>query len=334
LTKSSVISPLGLTTKSVSAAFSANISAYKSSSYFSRHRQPMVFASVPHGAVCPLIDILQKTEKLSARQKRMLQLASQALLNFDAADVLWKDVPLFIAGPEQLPHLPAGINNAFLQSLALQTGIEFDRKNSRVFATGRAAGFHAIDHAFKFLAASNLPFVIVGGVDSYRDSVLLGKLDQEDRILCRGISNGFAPGEGAAFILLSKENSNAMKVFYPGFANESGHLYSDEPYRGDGLAQAFKNALSCDMKDISKIYSSMNGEHYFAKELGVAVTRNSAAFLPGVKVEHPADCFGDLGAAYGPIALALVSQQKTGNYIIYGSSDGPYRAAMCAQIVK
>jgi len=332
--KSSMVTPVGLGTVMTAAVIKTGYSAYKASSYFGCKQQAMTMANVPDDALPELVGALQVTAKLSSRQKRMVQLAAPAFADVLKDQSHIESIPCFIAGPEAIPHLSVGMGDLFLDALILQTGLNIDKENSKVFSMGRAGGFHAIDAAFKFLAETGRPFALVGGVDTYKDSMLLAKLDSEARILSYGAADGFAPGEASTFILLTNQKNSitTTRIFSPGLAAEEGHLYSDTPHRGDGLDAAFKQALQCEANtNISKVYSSMNGEHFFAKEYGVAVLRNNHAFSPAFTVEHPADCFGDIGAAFGPTAIALISQQKPGNYMAYGSSDGAHRAAICIQ---
>ena len=72
------------------------------------------------------------------------------------------------------------------------------------------------------------------------------------------------------------------------------------------------------------------------KEHGVAMIRNSEYLAENLKVEHPADCFGDLGAAFGPVAIGLTAfYQTTGKArtpcLICCSSDKDARAAIVVQ---
>ena len=78
---------------------------------------------------------------------------------------------------------------------------------------------------------------------------------------------------------------------------------------------------------ISRIFSSMNGERYWGKEWGVAYLRNQQAFLPEHSLVHPADCFGDIGAAAGSILLGLAARSD-GPSIVYCSSDRGQRSAL------
>ena len=139
--------------------------------------------------------------------------------------------------------------------------------------------------------------------------------------------DGFIPGEGAGFILLTSidkvkaDNLNPLAMVSPvstGF--EEGHLYSEKPYQGNGLADAFEEFFTQSgvKEPIEEVYSSMNGENHWAKEWGVAFMRNQTSFNPEHSIFHPADCFGDTGAAIG---ILLTSIAATG--ISKGNSNSP-----------
>jgi 3-oxoacyl-[acyl-carrier-protein] synthase-1 len=129
-------------------------------------------------------------------------------------------------------------------------------------------------------------------------------------------------------------NGYTIALYPPGIANEPGHLNSDLPYKGEGLDRAFKKALlNHQQYNISAIYSSMNGENFWAKEFGVAQLRNKAAFNEQVKVQHPAENFGDVGAATAPVLLALAAEnlwqdQQAKTCLVYSSSDNEKRGAI------
>src|SRR5690606_7316605 len=99
-----------------------------------------------------------------------------------------------------------------------------------------------------------------------------------------------------------------IAIHEPGLSDELGHIHSDFPYKGEALDKAFKHALvNINTAKINRIYSTMNGEHYWAKEYGVAYLRNRDAFVDDVVLEHPADCYGDLGAASATALIALAA---------------------------
>jgi len=80
------------------------------------------------------------------------------------------------------------------------------------------------------------------------------------------------------------------------------------------------------------VFSSMNGENHFAKEWGVSYLRSHERFEEEYRIEHPADCFGDTGAACGPIMIGLALAGFHNEYLnapalVYASSDHASRAA-------
>jgi len=112
-------------------------------------------------------------------------------------------------------------------------------------------------------------------------------------------------------------------------------LYSEEPYRGDGLAQAVQQLaqLGALVGPIQEVYSSMNGENHWAKEWGVTRIRGNGTFSAEHGMHHPADCYGDTGAASGPLmtglaALGLREGYRAAPALVYASSDQGQRAAL------
>lgn len=336
-----MITPIGANVAMTAAATRAGVSGFQSTGFYLDDDDRVRMARVPSEALDQGLNETLLPEAYTARQIRLLQLASLALTQLRSALPKNAKPPLFIAGPEQLIEGDQPINNEFLVNLAKQTGVDLDLAMSRFISTGRAGGLAAISLAFRFLANSAETFAIVGGVDTFYDGELLQKLLQDDRLLVGGNQDGFIPGEGAAFILLSRHkialHGNANKAVYlyePGLASEPGHRGSNVPYRGDGLATAVATALDNANTDKIKIlYSSMNGEHFFAKEHGVAMVRNRALLEENMKIEHPADCFGDIGAAFGPAMAGISAVHLLNNHIaspciVCCSSDHEQRAAM------
>lgn len=202
-----------------------------------------------------------------------------------------------------------------------------------------------IDFAFQYLLHN--PLLLVGGSDSYIHQERIKKLDEANRLKTIESTQGFAPGEGACFLLLTPypelalvRNEHLIALHRPGLANESGHMYSDSPYRGEGLDEAFKKAL-IDQPDqsIQAIYSSMNGENFLAKEYGVAYLRSKSKFVDPVRTEHPADCYGDLGSATTTALIAMAAEnlwrkKQQYKHLVYSSSDTAKRGALVIEKIK
>jgi 3-oxoacyl-[acyl-carrier-protein] synthase-1 len=341
-----MVTPVGGCTAQTAASVRAGISRYQESPVHNKRFQPMTMALVPDADLPPLAEPLAAAPGLTARQARMLRLAQPAIEEALQALPPGPPPPLFLALPETPPGRPPAVTEAFLDDLAAQSGAAIDLDQSRIFPTGRAGGFQAMAEAIELLAQGSLETVLVGGVDSYLDLYLLGTLDMEDRVLAEGVMDGFAPGEGAAFLLLGSEQTKqamgldkAAFLQPPGIASEPGHRYSDQPYKGEGLAEAVDLALTANGHGpIQTVFAGLNGENFGAKEWGVAAMRNQPALDPDFRFEHPADCFGDTGAAVAPLlvglaAVGLRDGTLSGPCLAWSSSEAEQRAAACMTLV-
>jgi 3-oxoacyl-[acyl-carrier-protein] synthase I len=250
-------------------------------------------------------------------------------------------LPLMLSLPEAETTLPLD-RPAFLQWLAQQSGGVFDSALSDASYTGRAGGIVAIGRAADLIRSGQASFAVAGGVDTYRDLYVLGTLDMEKRVKSAVHLDGFIPGEGAGFVLLASQSA-VDRAGLPslgsiaGWAHgyEKGHLYSEEPYKGEGLATVVQQLVQSGEVALSvqEVYSSMNGESHWAKEWGVSFIRNSSAFAEAHGFHHPADCYGDTGAACGPLMVGLAALGITNGYrgnraLISCSSDRGERAAL------
>ena len=105
------------------------------------------------------------------------------------------------------------------------------------------------------------------------------------------------------------------------------------------MAETFQRLIAerNGQESIREVYSSMNGESHWGKEWGVAFIRNKAAFDPDHGMHHPADCFGDTGAACGPLmaglaAVGLSQAYRDSACLVYGSSDRGQRTALTVSL--
>lgn len=327
-----MITSLGADTKMTAASVRSGISTYQESAILNKQFNPMILSLVPDEALPELEDELQQ-QALTSRQQRMLRLATPAIQQL--AEKLDVPVPLMLCGPEKLPGRHSVISDKFLKQLKLQSKAAIDLENSYVFPQGRAGGFYALEAAMLLLESGKHKQVMVGGVDSFLDLYLLASLDSDDRVLAQGVMDGFAPGEAAAFLLLKQaDNGSGIKLYPPGLSDEPGHRYSQQPYKGEGLANAVEEALlNVNSTTIKTVFASFNGENFNAKEWGVAAIRNQQNLDSDFNMIHPADCYGDIGAATGPVLMALASiGMEKGYYhkpaLLWASSEIQQRAAV------
>jgi 3-oxoacyl-[acyl-carrier-protein] synthase-1 len=290
------------------------------------------------GQLTPEIDGLP----LPTRARRMLRLAAPS---FEAVGKdIGRPVPVFLGLPALTPteapwivHVPA-----YLQKL---TNVAVDLRQSAIIPHGRAAGLMALELAMNALHQDPSATVIVGGVDSYLDLKLLGLLDSEQRILGRRVPDGFIPGEGAAFCVLSGATSlSGPRVVVNGVASsmDEGHRYGTAPAKGEGLAVALAQLRQHAGQlagPIDTTFAGFNGESFDAKLWGVARMRHNDFFSTSMLIEHPADKYGDAGAATGPILLALAAKSlasgsRRGPALVWAASDREPRACAVVSVAQ
>lgn len=335
-----VVSPIGLSLAETAAAARARVARLHEIAWMDRRFEPFIVGTVPDDGLPELAPELAELP-LHYREARMLRLAHVALE--EALAPLGggaESIPLLLGLPEQHTTLPLQ-PRTFLQRLAQQCSDTLDVERSVAAPRGRAAGLMALREAGARLARGDSDFMLVGGVDSLVDLYVLGTLDLEGRIRNEVNSDGFSPSEGAAFLLLARATTARERGLLPlagvlGAASgmEAGHLYADDKYLGEGLAATFATLLAeaPPPAPIGSVYCSFNGERYWAREFGVARLRQSKAFESEHQMEHPAECFGDLGSAHGPALAALAAHGVRHGYrrapcLVYASSDHGDRAA-------
>jgi 3-oxoacyl-[acyl-carrier-protein] synthase-1 len=339
---SHVLCSIGSGTDQVWAAARAGITRIASSAVISRALEPIRMGLVPDEALGELTPELDKLP-LPPRARRILRLAAPS---FQAvASGLERKAVVFLGLPgltdQEAPwlrHVPG-----YLQLL---TGVKVDRKRSVVVAQGRAAGLIALERALQALEADPTADVIVGGVDSFLDLGLLATLDSEDRILGPRAMDGFIPGEGAAFyrLLPAGRSSNSARVVVDGAVStmDAGHRYGNAPATGEGLATAvtdLRRRIGLAPAPVATTFAGFNGESFDARLWGVARLRHSDFFAPGMILEHPADKFGDAGAAMGAALVALAAKSlstgtRPGPALVWAASDHEPRACAIVSVAK
>lgn len=337
-----MVTSLGLNAEQTAASVHAGLSAFEETPIMDKAFEPFVMASLPDDALSELHHDLVDEPGLTYREIRMLRLAGSAI--GQACDPLGdgaKAIPLFVGLPEGKTQIDLQAT-PFIEKLAVQCKNKFDQNKSKGIVLGRASGLTALQLAIADLQKNNEKVVLAGGVDSYRDLYILATLDMESRVNSSHTMDGFIPGEGAAFLLLTTAEHAAAngyqrlgRIIGASVGEEIGHMYSEEPYKGEGLARTIQNlfaGVNGSTGKISTVFSSMNGENHFAKEWGVSYLRNTGRIDDEYRIEHPADCFGDTGAACGPIMIGLALAGFQNEYLdapalVYASSDHASRAA-------
>lgn len=209
-------------------------------------------------------------------------------------------------------------------------------------AGGHAGGLLAIYHACNRLREGRAKFCLVGGADSYLEPETLEWLDENEQLHSEGNMHGFCPGEAAGFCLLATlETARALgctpllQIAGASVASEENRIKTRTICLGEGLSAAFREIFEEKRYDpVDRIICDMNGERYRGNEYGFAVLRNPGCFRDAADFDTPADCWGDVGAASGPLYVGLIAEARNRGYskgplsFVWASSENGARAAV------
>ncbi len=343
----SMLTPIGRGAKRVFCSVEAGINRYRESDVLGSDGEPIPMALVPRDAISDAIDYSLLSGELSARQKRLLRIATVALEDIKPS-LPPTPIPLFLAGPERYTD-DLAINHNLIKNLGLQSDASIDLSLSRAVNIGRAGVIDMIDMAARYFDATDAHYVLVGGVDSYYHTPTLDYLDDQHRLLLASNKDGFVPGEGAGFLLLISPNAPdeikqqaTATLSSPSLQQEQAHLLntsSNSASLAEALTDVFEKQTDGIDAPIDTIYSSANGETYYTKELSVAMLRYHDCFTENKTIIHPAEYFGDIGAAFGAVMVGLAvekiqqekiqANQKENPILLYCASDSGTRAGLC-----
>lgn len=231
-------------------------------------------------------------------------------------------------------------------SRVLDTLSKANQKNPldvRTFDSGHVGSLLAIEQAMLKICENPSKRCIVVGIDSYLEKRTLELLDEKSRLKSERNRFGFVPGEAASAVLL-ESFQEATKRKAPVFAeiegighsSEENSYLSNQPASGQGLSSVILKAWpSADDEDqVNWVCNDLNGENYRAREWGLCIVKLQYRFKDLRFVWHPADCWGDIGAATGTALLALVGRSfergyaPTNRCLVWTSSDEGERAAV------
>jgi len=207
---------------------------------------------------------------------------------------------------------------------------------------GNAAGLLALQRATALLQQRQSSIVAVVGADSRLDPDFLEELDDRARLASATNRWGYPPGEGGGALLLSLPSTvrayrleDLGQVQAVETALEEATIGTEAPCIGKGLAAAVTPVLRTLGTDVvSSVYCDINGERYRNGEWAYASLRvPTGAIADPTAFVAPADCWGDVGAATGPllISLAIASglrRYSRGRYsLVWCSSESGLRGA-------
>lgn len=220
----------------------------------------------------------------------------------------------------------------------------------RTLPHGHAAGLMAMQAAAQQIASGEIEVCLAAGVDSYHDAACVKWLDHAGRLMSGSNRNGFPPGEAAAACLLASAPT-ARRNGWPVLAHlvaaatakEPEPLGSDGVCVGLGLTAALSSVIASmqrPQQQITATYCDLNGERHRNEEFAYTLLRTQLAFVDAHNYLCPADCWGDVGAASGPLYAALAIAAAQRGYasgilpVMWASSDNGFRTALLLSLTQ
>jgi 3-oxoacyl-[acyl-carrier-protein] synthase-1 len=277
--------------------------------------------------------------------ERLLALAETALREacapLSAARVPRPRLPLYLGLSEVRPGFTTHDAEEIRSGLGGFDGLPADRLEVNVFTGGHAAGLSALAMAVEQMRRGAFEVCLVGGVNSYFQPDTMEWLDANRQLAGAVSRSGFVPGEGAGFCLLMTERARDQlglralaHVLAVAVGKETKLIKTSDICLGEGLAATVRDAVSglrLPAGRINDILCDINGERYRSEEWGLVCLRLAQYFDDPTAYLSPAECWGDMDAASGPLFAMLACQAFARGYskgprvMLWASSEGGQR---------
>jgi 3-oxoacyl-[acyl-carrier-protein] synthase-1 len=330
-----VCTAVGLAAPAAAAAVRSGISA------FSEH--PFVVDRSGDRVIVAQVPGLEDTRSPAERLHRLAALAfGQIHEAVEARRGAQRPLPIFLGIPAERPGLPHDLIPDLSDRL-MKTCFRGVTDQIRTTIGGHTAGLIALGRCAHAVARRDCEWGIAGGIDSYVEPETLEWLEAEERLHTSRNPWGFIPGEAAGFCLITSRGLATqhglpflVRILAFGAGEEEHTISSEGICTANGLIKAITSSLAGVAAPNGRIdltICDMNGEPYRSDEYGFAVVRLREFFSDAHTFQTPADCWGDIGAASGPLFAMLCAAQHAKRYapgpntLIWASSDTGQRAA-------
>jgi 3-oxoacyl-[acyl-carrier-protein] synthase-1 len=323
--------PVGKSALASAAAVRCGISAYAEHPFMvDQHGEPMVVARAPW--LDESMPVPERVASLAAAA------VSESLDCIQSQVAKLGGLSMHLALSEEnlpQPEQRQVVIDRLNESTGGKAGSDID-----VIVDGHAGGLLALERAASALREGKSPACLVGGADSWMEPGQLELIDEQGRLHSPNNSWGFTPGEGAGFCVITTGAvierlgvQPVAEIMGVATGQESKLLGTKTVCIGEGLTTAFRGVLNSKYP-VTHSYCDFNGETYRAEEYGFSVCRTRDGFEDAGSFTAPADCWGDVGAASGPLVMTLpliAWARKYGkgqfNLVWSSSARSPLRAA-------
>jgi 3-oxoacyl-[acyl-carrier-protein] synthase-1 len=251
--------------------------------------------------------------------KRLAHLAAGAIVDaLDDHRHRVADLQIILCLAEEThPGTPVRDPQTFGQMVLRYAGLAATTK-LHVVRHGRPSGIVALERVRRMFQRGEAEHALIVGVDSLLTASSIAHYQQNQRLLCKGVANGFIPGEAAAAILCEAGPPRHFALGGLGLTREQAYLYNPEdiPLRGEAMAQAYRDAMSAagytDFGHMDFRVTDLTGEAYFFKQSALAMQRTMRMHREVTPIWSPTDCIGNVGAAIVPLMVgwALIAFER------------------------
>jgi len=328
------VTSIGLNAPATAAAVRAGIAGFTEHPYMiNQEGDPYVIAMVPSVNV--------ETVGVQRYTNLALPAIEEALFPLINSNRSFGHIPFILGLPEARPGLSDDVSTKLAEKVKEIAHEQLLIKDVSTLQRGHSAGLMALETGSK-LVLDGSEFCIIGGVDSYIDPDTLDWIEDNEQLHIPSNAWGFIPGEAAGFCLICSSNT-AYRYKLPIMAQivgistafEKNKIKTKTVCLGQGLTQAVRNTIKVLPEDcqIDFTICDQNGEAYRADEFGFMLCRLSEYFVEPSDYMAPADCWGDVGAASGPLFANLVVSSAQKDYakgpytLLWTSSEGGERTA-------
>jgi 3-oxoacyl-[acyl-carrier-protein] synthase-1 len=184
---------------------------------------------------------------------------------------------------------------------------------------------------------------LIGGVETYFQADTMEWLDANRQLAGSVSRSGFVPGEGACFCVLMADGfrtrlglSSLARIVSAETGRETKLIKTSDICLGEGLTATVRQAvkeLASRGESINSVICDINTERYRGEEWGFVCLRLPLCFDDPTGYLSPADCWGDMGAASGPLFAMLACEAARRGFsrgrhaMLWASSEGGLRGA-------
>jgi 3-oxoacyl-[acyl-carrier-protein] synthase-1 len=330
--------PVGLTAESSAAAVRAGISRSREHPFIDARGEPVVVA-----ADARIDGASEGRERLRPLLESVLDEVGGKLA---AGGPHRGRCRVWLALPESRPGF-SDRDAAFLVDAArARVSPTGSAVEVEIAGRGHAGAIRAIERTMEEHSRNDDLLSLVAGVDSYVHPDTFAWLERNRQFAQPGVRSGFIPGEGAGCLVLASAGLRS-RLRLPRLAvvrgartaRETQLRGSENGSSGVGMSDAVAGAvagLELPRDAVDALYADINGERYRSEEWGFVALRTPSVWR-SLEYEAPADCWGDVGAAFGTLAGVLAVQSFSRGYargpraMVLAGSESGLRGAMLLQ---